>query len=111
MNPEPERTARVFDRDRLKAQVGTTFQIVVGDQRLPITLVEVVDGRSGGGFQRFSILFHGPPDLAVVQGTYPLEHDVLGMLDIFIVPVVGSGAERTVYEACFSQPIDPSSAS
>ena len=68
-------------------------------------LIEVSDGRSGGGFQRFSVLFYGPPDRPLVQGTYTFHHEVLGSLALFIVPVLGSNAERLVYEACFSQPV------
>jgi hypothetical protein len=103
-------TGGVFDHERLKGELGTTFYLAVNGQRLPVTLVEVTDSKSGGGFQRFSVLFHGPPDRALVQGTYALQHDVLGSLDIFIVPVIGSGPERMVYEACFNQPLDSSRA-
>lgn len=36
---------------------------------------------------------------------YAFHHDTLGSLMLFIVPVVGSNAERIVYQACFSGPI------
>ena len=46
----------------------------------------------------FSVLFHGPCEPVMPQGTYRLEHEQLGALDIFIVPV-GPGAPAAPGEA------------
>lgn len=35
----------------------------------------------------FSVLFHGPIQPVLRQGIYRLEHDKLGVLELFIVPV------------------------
>jgi hypothetical protein len=100
-DPEP---AAAFDAARFRAQLGTTCVVDSGTGNIPMRLAKVSDGRTGGGFVRFSVLFDGPPERLLVQGTYTFHHEVLGSLALFIVPVLGSDAERIVYEACFSQP-------
>jgi hypothetical protein len=97
-----------FDIAMFRAHMSTAFVLDPGDRREPVTLtlVEVTEGRSGGGFHRFSVLFHGPSDRMVGQGLYTIQHQSLGTLELFLVPVIGSNAERMLYEACFSQPIE-----
>lgn len=97
-----ERSLAVF-----RQQVGTMFQIDQDGVRVPLQLVEAVEGGTGGGFERFSVLFHGPGERPLPQGTYAFHHEILGALAIFIVPVVGSTSERILYEACFSRPVTP----
>jgi len=53
---------------------------------------------------RFALIFHGPADRVLPDAIHALSHPSFGMLDIFLTPVVGSNASRTVYQACFSQP-------
>jgi hypothetical protein len=97
-----------FDIATFKARIGTTFLLLPGDGRdpVPLRLADVIEGRSGGGFQSFSVLFHGPSDRFVAQGLYSLEHDAFESLALFIVPIVGSNAERIIYEAVFTQRIE-----
>ena len=106
--PDPAAAARI-DPATFRAHLDTSFSVGGGADRIALRLAEVVDGQSGGGLQRFSLLFHGPADRVLAQGTYSLQHDALGSLVIFIVPVIGSNAERIVYEACFSRPMPPPS--
>lgn len=56
----------------------------------------------------FSVLFHGPIKPGLPQGIYRLEHDQLGVLELFIVPIgpdekSGPGEQPTAmrYEAVF----------
>jgi hypothetical protein len=49
----------------------------------------------------FRLAFLGPTDPALPQQTYRLEHDVLGTLDIFLVPIARNAA-GTTYEAIFA---------
>jgi hypothetical protein len=94
-----------LEPEALRAQLDTTFRAGRETDQVPLRLAEVVEGQSGRGIQRFSILFHGPADRLLPQGTYTFRHDVFGEFMLFIVPIVGSNAERIVYEACFSRPI------
>lgn len=49
----------------------------------------------------FSLLFHGPATPWADQGTYRLDHAVLGELELFLVPL-GPDAEGMRYEAIFT---------
>ena len=51
----------------------------------------------------FSIVFSGPKDKELEQGTYKIEHGTLGTFEIFLVPVVSpQGSEELWYEAVFN---------
>jgi hypothetical protein len=54
------------------------------------------------GVRQFALILHGPPEIVLPQGTYALTHTQLGSLAWFMVPVVGSNAERVIYQVCFS---------
>ena len=69
------------------------------DDGPPVTLrlVEVARGRSAPGYREgFSLLFEGPDDPLLGQGTWPLHHPQLGRLELFLVPV-----GRASYQAVF----------
>jgi|ERR1051325_10183411 hypothetical protein len=56
---------------------------------------------SRGEVERFSLYFKGPGDLFLQQGTYRLEREGMGELDIFLVPV-GRDESGFRYEAVFN---------
>jgi len=51
--------------------------------------------------QPFSLLFIGPPGIVLPQRIYRLDHEALGALEIFLVPI-GSDAQGVKYEAVFT---------
>jgi hypothetical protein len=53
--------------------------------------------REPGGRAPFALVFQGGPTPPLPQGIHRVEHDALGALDIFLVPV---GPDR--YEAVFT---------
>jgi hypothetical protein len=61
------------------------------------------DGRSKEDAQRrpFSIVFRGAPNLVLPQRIYPVEHAVLGTLQLFLVPL-GPDRAGMRYEAVFA---------
>ena len=54
------------------------------------------------GVERFSLYFVGPGDFYLPQSIYRMEHDALGTLEIFIVPV-GKEEAGYRYEAVFNR--------
>jgi GNAT superfamily N-acetyltransferase len=90
-------------------QLDTTMRIDLGRGGLALRIAEVAN-RSRDGVQRFSVYLHGPVEPALPQGSYLVHHDALGSFVLFIVPVIGSDAERIVYEACFTRPAAPAPA-
>jgi hypothetical protein len=89
------------DPETYRDQIDTVFRVNHDAGLVPLRLVEIADSPLGDGRQ-FSLIFHGPVTAAVPQGTYAFEHDALGALALFIVPIVGSNHERIVYQACFN---------
>ena len=98
------------DPATFRKELDTIFRVEDDSHKsdpIPLRLTEVADERVSGGMQQFSLFFHGPPDRILSQGTYSFRHDALGSLMLFIVPIIGSNAERIVYQACFSVPVEP----
>lgn len=103
MQPD-ELTEEVFTQ-----HLNTRFYIPLADRRIELELYGVRGDKSSmdkiEGVERFAIYFQGPGDLYLPQSTYRIEHDALGALDIFIVPV-GKKNDQFQYEAVFSRMTD-----
>lgn len=86
--------------------LNNVFRVPLADaDPIPLELAAVNDlgaAQIPGGRRPFSLLFLGPASHRYLpQGTYPLQHDVLGRLDLFVVPV-GPQAGRMRYEVIFN---------
>jgi len=84
--------------------IDTPFEVVLDGPPLLLPLKEVHESEPSGGYDRFSLLFHGPGHRLLPQGLYTLRHPVIGEQALFLVPVAGSTRECILYEACFSVP-------
>ena len=80
-----------------------TFRIHLGPSSMDLTLSEcqILGGRRPGARDPFSLLFHGPMQPVLPQRIYPMEHEGLGALEIFLVPI-GPDAQGMRYEAVFT---------
>ncbi len=58
--------------------------------------------QSGRG-EKFSLLFRGPADPPLSQGMVRLEHAGLGVVDLFLVPVVSTRPQECHYEAVINR--------
>jgi hypothetical protein len=85
--------------DQFRPLLHDSFRIAPdGAPAFEVELVEVTEiPREPGGRTPFSLVFQGGPDPPLPQGIYRVEHDELGELDIFLVPIA---ADR--YEAVFT---------
>jgi hypothetical protein len=87
--------------------VGSTFRLHrEPEPPMELTLSEAKAlGTPGSTYQSrrepFSLLFHGPKSFYVPQKIYPLEHEAIGTLEIFLVPV-GPDERGMRYEAIFN---------
>jgi hypothetical protein len=90
-----------------KPAVGKPFSIDAGDAgTLDLTLARVRPLRAETAPDPderapFALDFRGPPDPILPQAIYRLENELMGRLEIFIVPV-GRTADGTDYEAIFT---------
>jgi len=103
---DPMSAAGTIDPAVFRAHLDTTFRVGEDGDRVPLRLAEVNDGGSSHRVRRFSLFFHGPPDRLLPQGMYSFHHDAIDEIVLFIVPIVGSNAERIVYEACFTRMVE-----
>ena len=98
-------------KDTFSGYLGQKFHVHVAAAVLDMELVDVNElvatvGRrstkpSAQGPRPFSVLFQGPQDPLLPQATYKVEHEAVGTVDIFIVPI---GPEQGVamYEGIFN---------
>ncbi|WP_240456884.1 hypothetical protein [Acidovorax sp. 1608163] len=70
-------------------------------QVLCLRVSRVTESPAAPGTHQFAIVFHGPADTLLGQGTYHLVHPELGDFAVFITPV-GRTPAGVEYEACFT---------
>ena len=84
--------------------VNTKFR-VKGEQPMELELTEVKAymGQSNeeSEMERFSAFFRGSVDSYLPQGTYALEHEGMGAIDLFLVPIA-KDEKGLRYEAVFN---------
>jgi hypothetical protein len=93
------------------AQLNTPFKILQPSMpEVDVELVEVTERGPIAGPQpgaaarqeRFSIVFRGPHERVLPQGTYQMRHERLGAFDLFLVPV-SRDQGGVYYEAVFNR--------
>lgn len=91
-------------RESFEPQLKTAFRITrLEHEPVELVLVEATDKTPAGApGEQFSLIFAGPADQPLAQQIYPLEHPVMGRLDLFLVPV-GEGKTGRLYEAFFNR--------
>ena len=92
-----------FTLDRFEPLVGSHFTLRVDEAgTLPAQLIEARAGVGGtpDGRQPFSLTFEAPPEPALPQRIYRLEHPAMDAMDLFLVPVARTTAGLH-YEAVF----------
>ena len=83
--------------------VSTDQETVFGPVEAELVEVNELGSRQKKGVKRdpFSVIFRCPDDTKMPQQIYLVEHDELGLLTLFLVPV-GPGKTGYLYEAIFS---------
>jgi hypothetical protein len=94
-----------------RGQMNSIFRIhppcmpAVDVELLEVTERGAADSRQLGAAtrqERFSIVFRGPRERLLQQGTYEMQHDHLGAFELFLVPV-GQDRDGVYYEAVFNR--------
>jgi hypothetical protein len=90
----------------LSNELNTIFIVKQENGDLPLELTEVTARKLvGQRNEQFSIIFRGPSDQSLGQGTQHMEHKRFGELDLFIVPIRQDGT-GLFYEAVFNRFLD-----
>jgi hypothetical protein len=91
--------------------VNSPFRLQAGPSE--VVVIELVEARRLGydsvpagttpRREPFSLIFKGPAQPRIEQGTYPVEHDVMEPIALFLVPVMPDPTDgRPRYEAIFT---------
>ncbi|NND73798.1 MAG: hypothetical protein HKN44_02225 [Ilumatobacter sp.] len=108
----PDQSFEIADLDlaAATARIGDSFHLTLDDTRLlHFELVEATpltsspDADTGAANRSFSMLFRGPAEPLLNQGTVPMRNDTWGTCHLFVVPVDQDG-EATYYEAIVNRP-------
>jgi len=91
--------------DQMRELVGTRFSIDLDGQLCELVLTnaaKVMESEAARLARNpFSLHFTGPAEPFLPQRTYPMHHEKLGTLEIFLVPI-GRTAGGFTYEAVFT---------
>lgn len=90
-------------RDAFAVCIGSIFRLCPDQpDGFDLLLDEVSELNSAHGFESFSLIFRSPEKRLTSQSTYPLTHEKLGAMDIFLVPVK-QDESGVYYEAIFNR--------
>jgi hypothetical protein len=92
--------SKLPDLEAFATCVGDRFQLDGDDQKFLVELIEAEPLGDNRG-RPFALLFRVEEGPTLPQKIYPLEHDRLGRLELFLVPV-GPDEVGMRYEAVFS---------
>lgn len=81
--------------------IETVFRLPAVGGPLALELIEVSAQRENGPFDSFSIVLRGPAGTYIPQANYCFEHDALGDIELFIVPI-RQDQQGLYYEAAFN---------
>lgn len=95
-----------FTIEMFEGHLNTKFQMHYGDsQSAELQLVSVTDVGSSERQKQFSLHFQGPLEAPILQGIYRVEHEELGNLDLFLVPIARDD-KGVRYEAIFNRAVE-----
>lgn len=87
----------------------STFLVLVPGTAapVPLELFEVTEKDQSPKMEQFFLIFRGPIAPQFPQGIYTMEHEKLGKLDLFLVPV-GPDEAGMCYQVVFNRFRQPS---
>ena len=84
--------------------LDTKFRVFVDEgSPLDLILTEVDDHMQHPGLEQFTLILKGPRERWLPQGTYRIDHPVLGSLQLFMIPTISRDQEAYCYQVCFSR--------
>jgi hypothetical protein len=94
--------SELLTKEAFAENLNTKFRIPFeSGETAEVELIEVVETMRTPRQQQFSLFFRGPLAYLLPQGTYYMEHEKMGTVSIFIVPV-GREQDGFRYEAVFN---------
>jgi len=95
---EPSLTHEAFTQ-----HTNTSFQVQVDENtNVPLELTAVSELKLYPRQEEFTVVFRGPSDAFLGQGSRPFTHDQMGEFELFLVPI-RQDAQGFYYEAVFNR--------
>jgi hypothetical protein len=83
-------------------KLHTKFRLRTDDSNyVELELTALEDGQPIPGQEQFSLMFKGPLEFFLPQSIYQFEHEGMGTIEIFLVPIERE-KDGYLYEAAFS---------
>lgn len=82
---------------------GTKFEVILASGNVQLVLSKVTDHGSTPAHEQFSLMLLGPGDKFLPQQIYSLRHEILGELELFLVPVGQKSDGSYQYEIIFNR--------
>ena len=96
----------IFTLEMFEGLLNTKFQMHYGNsQSAELELVTAMDVGSSQRQKQFSLVFKGPLEAPIAQGIYRVDHETLGNLDLFLVPI-SRDQGGVCYEAVFNRVVE-----
>ncbi|MDT4952494.1 MAG: hypothetical protein QOJ02_632 [Acidobacteriota bacterium] len=90
-------------KEMFSENLNTKFRVQQqSSDPLELELTQLTEGITTSRNEQFALLFHGPQNPFLPQATYHVEHERLGELDLFLVPI-GRDQDGFQYEAVFNR--------
>ena len=90
-----------LSRDVFRALVGQEFSLLLANRAATLVLLRIDDDAARPDGSQFSVVFQGPPDLNVLEGTYGVTHVTAGTTLLYLRPK-GRDGRSSYYEAPFN---------
>jgi hypothetical protein len=92
-----------LDSKSFSEHLHTTFAVHVPESgTLPFELIEVIEYNDQPKLEQFCLIFRGPRDPWLTQKIHSVEHEALGKIDLFMVPL-GPDEKGMRYQVIFNR--------
>src|SRR5581483_3549089 len=92
-----------LDSKAFSEHLNSEFKLSLPDAApLVLRLLQVNERDAGPRLEQFSLFFRGPREPYLQQSIYSLQHDKLGTIELFLVPV-GIEQDGIQYECAFNR--------
>lgn len=96
-----------ISRDDFAAQLNTKFRVFREPLWVECELTEVTKAKINPNQEQFGLIFLMPEDFPIEQGSFSFEHEKLGSMEIFAVPIAKESG-GVVFEAIFNRVVPQS---
>jgi len=92
-----------ISHENFSGHLNALFRVEVAETSLDLELVEVDVGKPIDSSLRdpFTLIFQGPKDSILAEGSHNLSNDDAGSFELYIIPIVSLG-DQQLYQSIFN---------